>query len=68
MPNKTKWDLRWSDRPAEEARNLNPAFCGELIFRAVSEYFRTKRSRLWQTDGTLAGTFELLVGDFSAYH
>jgi hypothetical protein len=43
MPNKTKWDLRWSDRPAEEARNLNPAFCGELIFRAASEYFRARQ-------------------------
>jgi hypothetical protein len=43
MANKTSWDLSWSDRPTEEARNLNPAFCGELISRAVSEYFRIRR-------------------------
>src|SRR5262245_1567850 len=40
---KTQWDLRWSDRPSEEARNLNPAFCGELIFRTVSDYFRLRK-------------------------
>jgi hypothetical protein len=43
MPHRTSWDLRWSERPAEEARNLNPAFCGELISRAVSEYFRIRQ-------------------------
>jgi Family of unknown function (DUF6521) len=43
MSNKTTWDLRWSDRPSEEARNLNPAFCGELIFRTVSEYVRLRQ-------------------------
>jgi hypothetical protein len=43
MPNKTSWDLSWSDRPTEEARNLNPAFCGELISRTVSEYFRIRQ-------------------------
>jgi hypothetical protein len=36
------WDVRWDERAREEAANLNPAFCGELIARAVSEY---KRSR-----------------------
>jgi hypothetical protein len=44
MPSKTSWDLGWSDRPSEEARNLNPAFCGEIIFRTVSEYFRLRQS------------------------
>lgn len=36
--------LPWHDRPSEEAALLNPAFCGELIARAASEYERlTKR-------------------------
>ena len=26
MP-ETQWDLAWANRPPEEARNLNPAFC-----------------------------------------
>ncbi len=43
MAIKTSWDLSWSDRPTEEARNLNPAFCGELISRSVSEYFRLRQ-------------------------
>jgi hypothetical protein len=43
MPSKTSWDLRWPDRPSEEARNLNPAFCGEMLFRTVSEYFKLSR-------------------------
>ena len=37
-----KWDLAWSVRPPEEARNFNPAFCGELIFRAVAEALRAQ--------------------------
>jgi hypothetical protein len=44
MPSKMSWDLRWSDRPSEEARNLNPAFCGEILFRTVSEYFKLRRT------------------------
>jgi SAM-dependent methyltransferase len=43
MPSKTSWDLRWPDRPCEEARNFNPAFCGEMLFRTVSEYFKLRR-------------------------
>jgi Family of unknown function (DUF6521) len=43
MRNRTSWELRWQERPGEEARNLNPAFCGELIYRAVSEYFRMRQ-------------------------
>jgi hypothetical protein len=46
MKPKTSWDLSWSERPAEEARNLNPAFCGELIFRAVSEYRKIRQQPL----------------------
>jgi Family of unknown function (DUF6521) len=36
------WEQRWLARPREEAANLNPAFCGELIFRSVSEYQRRR--------------------------
>ncbi len=42
MEYKRTWDLDWNERPSEEARNLNPAFCGELIFRAVSDYRKLK--------------------------
>jgi hypothetical protein len=33
-----RWALAWSERPAEEAALFNPAFCGELIARCMSEY------------------------------
>jgi hypothetical protein len=36
------WDVKWADRPREEAANLNPAFCGELIFRSASEFQRLR--------------------------
>jgi hypothetical protein len=36
------WEQRWHARPREEAANLNPAFCGELIFRSVFEYQRLR--------------------------
>ncbi len=42
MEYKRRWDLEWSQRPSEEARNLNPAFCGELLFRAISDYRKLK--------------------------
>lgn len=32
------WDLRWSERPAEEAALFNPAFGAELLSRAVVDY------------------------------
>jgi hypothetical protein len=35
---RSHWDLPWKRRPVEEAINLNPAFCGELILRTVREY------------------------------
>jgi hypothetical protein len=35
--------MHWSERPAEEARNLNPAFCGELISRTISDYFKIRQ-------------------------
>lgn len=41
---RTRWDIPWRARPLEEATNLNPAFCGELISRSISEYRRIKQS------------------------
>lgn len=35
------WDLAWEDRPTEVANLYNPAFGGELLYRAVGSYFRT---------------------------
>lgn len=37
-----RWDLAWRDRAREEAANLNPAFCGELLARTVAEYKRLR--------------------------
>jgi hypothetical protein len=37
MADETRWSLAWAERPAEEARIFNPAFCGELIGRTVGE-------------------------------
>lgn len=42
MEAKSKLDIPWPDRPPEEARNFNPAFCSELIFRAVAESYRAR--------------------------
>lgn len=42
----TCWTLAWNERPAEEARNLNPAFCAELIARTVAEYHKTRKAPL----------------------
>lgn len=36
------WDVEWDQRAREEAANLNPAFCGELLLRTVSEYKRLR--------------------------
>lgn len=44
MADDTRWSLPWAERPAEEARILNPAFCGELIGRSVWEYHRTRQA------------------------
>jgi hypothetical protein len=41
MP-RARWDLAWHDRPPEEASNFNPAFCGEMIYRAAAEYVRMR--------------------------
>lgn len=42
----TRWSLAWNERPAEEARNLNPAFCAELIARTVAEYHKSRKTPL----------------------
>lgn len=44
MPD-TRWKLAWEQRPPEEARNLNPAFCAELIARTVAEYYKARKTR-----------------------
>jgi hypothetical protein len=36
------WDVPWDQRAREEAANLNPAFCGELLSRSVGEYRRVR--------------------------
>lgn len=45
MPD-TRWNLAWADRPPEEARNLNPAFCGELVSRTVGEFHKARQKPL----------------------
>ena len=46
MANETRWSSPWPDRPVEEARVFNPAFCGELIGRTVGEYHRVGQGAL----------------------
>ncbi|MBF0184946.1 MAG: hypothetical protein HQM06_11235 [Magnetococcales bacterium] len=46
MADKTCWSIAWAERPPEEARIFNPAFCGELIGRTVCEYQRMRLSAL----------------------
>ncbi|MCA0431872.1 MAG: DUF6521 family protein [Proteobacteria bacterium] len=38
------WNLVWNKRPPEEARNLNPAFCAELISRTITEYYKARKA------------------------
>lgn len=45
MP-ETHWNLAWTDRPPEEARIFNPAFCGELIGRTVGEFYKSRQTSL----------------------
>lgn len=42
MQARARWDQSWHERPLEEASSFNPAFCGEMIFRAAAEYSRTR--------------------------
>ena len=46
MDAQSHWTLGWADRPSEEAKNLNPAFCGELIARTVGEFHKARRAPL----------------------
>jgi Family of unknown function (DUF6521) len=46
VASETRWNLAWAERPAEEARILNPAFCGELVGRTVGEYHRSRQAAL----------------------
>lgn len=34
----------WKDRPKEVANNFNPAFCGEIIYYALEEYYKEKKA------------------------
>jgi len=38
-----RWNAEWATRPSEEARNLNPAFCAELLARTVGEYHKNRQ-------------------------
>ena len=53
MADETRWSQSWAERPAEEARIFNPAFCAELIGRTVGEYHRTKQSALYMVTAFL---------------
>ena len=46
MAEHSHWTLTWSERPPEEAAHFNPAFCGELLARAVHEYYRLRAAPL----------------------
>lgn len=53
MADETRWSLAWAERPVEEARIFNPAFCGELIGRSVGEYHHARGSSLSVVTGFL---------------
>lgn len=38
MASHTRYELQWSERPQEEAALFNPAFCGELLARTITEH------------------------------
>ena len=46
MASESRWSLAWPERPSEEARHFNPAFCAELICRTVCEYFKSREAGL----------------------
>lgn len=46
MAEHSHWMLTWLERPPEEAAHFNPAFCGELLARAVHEYYRLRAAPL----------------------
>lgn len=46
MDNNSRWARPWAERPVEEARLFNPAFCGELIGRTVVEFHAARQQAL----------------------
>ena len=46
MASESRWSLSWAERPSEEARHFNPAFCAELVCRTVCEYFKSREAGL----------------------
>ncbi len=46
MTDDSRWNVPWVERPPEEARIFNPAFCSELIGRTVGEYYKTSQTPL----------------------
>lgn len=52
MPD-SRWNAAWAERPPEEARNFNPAFCAELIGRTVVEYHKNGQAALSMAIGFL---------------
>ena len=42
----SRWKHAWALRPVEEARNLNPAYCAQLIARTVMEYNKKREAPL----------------------
>ena len=44
MADESRWSLPWAERPPEEARLFNPAFCAELISHSVGEYQRSRQA------------------------
>jgi hypothetical protein len=46
VADESRWSLPWAERPPEEARIFNPAFCGELLGRTVCEYHRNRQASL----------------------
>lgn len=46
MADESRWSVSWAERPVEEARIFNPAFCGELISCTVREFHRTRQAGL----------------------
>ncbi|MBE6059277.1 MAG: hypothetical protein E7215_03760 [Clostridium sulfidigenes] len=37
---------QWSDRPKEVANNFNPAFCGEIVYYVLEEYYKERKDGL----------------------
>lgn len=46
MAGRMSWNVKWSERPHEEAVFFNPAFCGEMIFRAVRDYSKSGKGAM----------------------